>query len=444
MGHVSTVSPYGGPRILSLDGCWILRSQYSPPLPRWQNEGVIPDAPSDWPRPPLWVRWSRLPMWCVTGVMATCAVTGAIVYAVDYSGWQLLWAYAALLVGAGAGAAGFVTAFRNPPGVRWVALALAAIAPFVAAWAGIDPIIEWNLGLFAAQLLTMSGMGIWWALVPAAGAYFATVLAGKAGWMDSNALIAAVSTIAFALVGLSLTTRRLYWEQVQLRTRELAAVRDLAVARGVAEERVQIARDLHDLIGHEIAAVNLRIGAAEVHLDDSPSQTRQDLEAARGNIQTVLAETQRILTVLRSPDEDSQALADHRQIPALVDASRDSGLAVEASLPETIPDLRAETSRAAYRIVQEMLTNAAKHGTGEMSLRIDVDDGWLVIEAVNIAADEPVRDPSRHGFGLIGMRERAASVGGSLTTEVDGHLFWTRARLPLGSIPDPAPRKDNS
>ena len=396
---------------------------------------MIPDGPSAWPRPPLWARWPRLPVWCVAVIMAATAATGVIVYAGSYSGMRLAQAYAALAVAAAASAAAWVAAVRKPAGACWAALGLAAAAPFVAVWAGIDPIIEWNLALFATQLLVMTGTGIWWALIPAAGAYAATLLADKTGWLDSNALIAPVSIIAFALIGLSLITRQRYWEQVRLRAQELAAARDSAVARGVAEERVRIARDLHDLIGHEIAAVNLRIGAAQIHLEDSPSQAREDLDAARGNIQTVLAETQRLLAVLRSGD-DSQALADHRQIPALVDASRQAGLAVEVSLPDPWPPLQPETSRAAYRIVQEMLTNGAKHGTGEMSLRVSADAGWLVIESVDVTASQP--DPSHTGFGLVGMRERAGSVGGSLTTEADGRLFRTRARLPL------EPGKENS
>ena len=402
------------------------------------------DPMSVLPSIPMWVRRPRQSVWLVGVVMAIASIAGIIIYPQDYVGSQLAQAYLALAVGTAACAIAAVSAARNTTVLRWVGLPLAVAAPFVALWAGIDPILEWNLALFATEMLTMSGMPVWYGLFPAAGSYLAVTLA-EGSWATADAVIACGSTLAFAGLGTAVLTRRLYWEQVIMRSRDLMTARDEAVARGVAEERLSIARDLHDVIGHEIAAVNLRLGAAEVHLDTAPDQARSDLQAARGNIQTVLAETQHLLAVLRTNGDNSQTFRDYTQIPTLIQDTRDSGLGVEATLPDAPPPLTAESSRAVYRIVQEMLTNATKHGTGEASIRIGIDDGWLTIDAVNIAADEDRATSPQVGFGLVGMKERAASVGGTLTTSVDKPLFWTHARLPLAPFQptDSKPKEDS-
>jgi len=400
--------------------------------------GVLPSIP-------VWVRHPHQAVWLVGAVMAVASIVGIIAYAQDYAGPQLVPAYMALAVGMAACAIAAASAARKNTIMRWVALSLAVAAPFAAVWAGIDPILEWNLALFSTEMLTMSGMPVWYGLFPAVGSYVAVTLAEQGGWTTVDAFIAGGSTLAFAVLGTSIFARRLYWDQVIIRSRDLMAARDAAVARGVAEERLSIARDLHDVIGHEIAAVNLRLGAAEVHLDTAPDQARSDLQAARGNIQTVLAETQHLLAVLRTAGDNSQTFRDYTQIPTLIQNTRDSGLGVEATLPDAPPPLTAESSRAVYRIVQEMLTNASKHGTGEVSIRIGIDDGWLTIDAVNIAADEDRATSPQVGFGLVGMKERAASVGGTLTTSVDKPLFWTHARLPLAPFQptDSKPKEDS-
>ena len=122
----------------------------------------------------------------------------------------------------------------------------------------------------------------------------------------------------------------------------------------------------------------------------------------------------------------------------LQSAARTDGDPAEVSSSSPLlPDLTAEVSRAAYRMVQEILTNASKHGTGSVSLKLGAAPGRLTIEAVNVRADEPA--DSHQGYGLIGLRERAASVGGTVTTQIDGRLFWTRASLPAEWPTPPTP-----
>ena len=386
-------------------------------------------ADDQWPRAPVWLRLRHLPEALIGAVMVAVTLAGAVTYPGSVPDGHLLRAYLALAVGAAACAA----AWRW----RWVALVLASGASFVAWWAGVDSIVEWNQAVFVTCLLVLRGMPMWWALVPAAASAGAVMLNGHSS-DPGMALAAGVSTLLFAALG---STHRRYWDQVGLRAAALAAARDTAVARGVAEERLRIARELHDMIGHEIAVVSMRLGSAEVHLPDAPDLVAADLGAARTSIQTVLRETQRLLAVLRAPGEGPQAaepVADAGQLPALVARCEESGLRVDATLPD-MPPLSVEVSRAAYRIVQETLTNAAKHGTGEVVLTVSVDGAWLRIEAVNATTSRR----SGSGFGLVGMRERAASVGGTFDTSREGNQFRTRARLPLSTTteaqPDPVP-----
>jgi len=136
-----------------------------------------------------------------------------------------------------------------------------------------------------------------------------------------------------------------------------------------------------------------------------------------------------VLTVLRSPDDKASAIVDFSQLPALVDETRQAGLDVDATLPQPAPDLTPEVSRAAYRIVQEALTNAAKHGSGTVTLNVVIEDARLRITVVNLIG-HPEQD-ARKGYGLVGMRERAASVGGTVESRRDGNLFWLTAALPM-------------
>jgi len=388
------------------------------------------DGPHPWPVTPLWLRLRRLPEVAVGVVATAVVVVGVVTYCRDLSPPLLAPAMWALSAGAVGVALAGLSLIRRLRWCRWPALALVLAAPLIAALCGVDPIVEWNLAIWASCLLVMDGTPVWVGALPVAVVnYLAVWLFDRAGLVDMTGLAAAAGAIAFAGVGAAVNTQRAYWREVGLRARELVAARGEAVAHGVAQERLRIARDLHDMIGHELAALNLQIGAAEVHLDSNTAAARDDLAGARQHVQTVLAETQRVLTVLREPDERASSITDYSQLPTLVEQTRQAGLEVEASWPGHSPALTPEVSRAAYRIVQEALTNAAKHGSGTVSLNVTFEDATLRITAVNLAGPPPAN--AHQGYGLVGMRERAASVGGTVETRRDGNLFWLIATLPL-------------
>jgi signal transduction histidine kinase len=325
-------------------------------------------------------------------------------------------------------AIGVVLGYRLP----LVGLALLAAAPLVAVTLGADPIVQWQVSMFGAFLLALRGLsGLLTGLVVGAADFLALGLAaGGFGLDEPVAYVAGASALAAAATGSAIRGQRQYWSALQRTTHDAVAGRDAAVERSVVEERLRIARDLHDTLGHEIAVVGMHLGAAEVQLPEGADSARAHLEAARGSVKSLLAETQEILQVLRS-DRDGDATgpaASHTGIPDLVEAFQAVGIEVDATLGDLSRELPPQVSAAVYRITQEALTNAQRHGTGTVRLTVDVTGPAVHIEAVNAVGDR-MRDGG--GRGLIGMRERASAAGGRLEVATEDGCFRVRAVLPV-------------
>lgn len=206
----------------------------------------------------------------------------------------------------------------------------------------------------------------------------------------------------------------------------------------MAQERLRIARDLHDGVGHRVAVLSMQLGTAEVHATD-PDTLHEDLAAARDTVQQLLYETQSILRFLRrtdgAPASTTDPVASHVRVPDLVDEARGAGTVVEANLEGLERRLPAQMPAAAYRMAQEALTNALRHGRGTVRLSVVINDGVCSIATNRIRSAAAGRDDVGTGFGLAGARERAASVGGTVTTSVrdvgDGYEFVLTAELPV-------------
>lgn len=397
--------------------------------------GAAPRAPLRRPRLVEYVTRPWLVEYVVLGVIGLIAAVAAITgdrsvvpdaeVATVLDGW-LPGLYLALAVSVG----GVVLARRHP----WPGLVLVAAAPLVSALMQWDPIATWNIAVFATFWLTLRSLPGLPAGLLVGAANFAAAALAQGGFSLERATpsIAAFAALAAAGAGSAIRGHRRYWAELEARTGEAEATRDAEARRRVAQERVRIARDLHDVVGHEVALVSMHLGAAEVHLPAGADAARADLAAVRGGVRAVLAGTQRILRVLRTePDDEPTApAAGYEHIADLVAASRAAGLDVEATVGEPAATLGPAVSAAAYRIVQEALTNAGRHGTGSVSLAVAADDEAVTIETVNVRA--PAADGAgRGGYGLVGMRERAASVGGWIDTASDGTLFWLWAHLPV-------------
>jgi signal transduction histidine kinase len=276
-----------------------------------------------------------------------------------------------------------------------LALVLAAIAPLVIAAAGVDPTAIWSIGVFIAFLLTWESLPA--VLVgPVIGAANLAATAWHQGGVSFDApspTVAGATALLGAAVGSSLRAQARYRRELEGRARDALAGRAAAVQQSVAEERLRIARDLHDGVGHQIAVVSMHLGSAEVRLPADAVDVRASLAAARVAVQEVLAETEGILRVLRI-EHDPDMLAPHAEhgaVHRLVDAARSAGQLVDTELFGLDLPLPPEVSAAVFRIVQEALTNAAKHGEGPVSLRVTIDAEAARIEVVNFVRSAPDR-----------------------------------------------------
>jgi signal transduction histidine kinase len=220
------------------------------------------------------------------------------------------------------------------------------------------------------------------------------------------------------------------------RAEQTRRVAELDRAAAVAGERARMARDLHDVIAGQLSGIAIQSEAA-LNLDDpDPATLRRVLTAVRRDSVASLTEMRAMIGLLRA---DGAGDADPRTSPAgldlldtLLDAGRASGLRVDVD--DRRPDgvgVPAAVDLAAFRIVQESLTNAAKHAPGsEVHLCLDHRGGELLIELDNnLVADAPPGGGT--GTGLLGLSERATAVGGSVRAGIDGARWRVRAALPV-------------
>jgi signal transduction histidine kinase len=269
-----------------------------------------------------------------------------------------------------------------------------------------------------------------WLVGSAAAAvfYVGAVLSGH-GWSTPESLGMVTWTGMAVAVGDALRSRRAYVAAIEERALRAEQSREEEARRRVVEERLRIARELHDVVAHHIAMINVQAGVAAHVLRDQPDQAEEALAHVRKAARTVLDETSTLLGVLRRPDEpdENEPTRGLARLGGLLDSLGGAGLRVEHRQEGDARELPSAVDLAAYRIVQESLTNAHKHGNEPAaSLRLGYTPAGLDITVSNSAPDES--DGSGHG--LIGMRERAAAVGGTLRAEYsDGH-FVVEAFLP--------------
>jgi signal transduction histidine kinase len=207
----------------------------------------------------------------------------------------------------------------------------------------------------------------------------------------------------------------------------------------VAEERLRIARELHDVLAHTMSVVAVQAGTGRLVGPDHPGEAIKALTAVEETARSAMHEMRQILTVLRADDDDTDAAV--RPTPGLGDLAAlvaqvtEAGIAVDVRVEGEPRPVPTGVGLAAYRITQEALTNVIKHaGPAHASVLVRYTDHDVTVEI----RDDGHGTPSRvggGGHGLIGMRERAAVHGGELTAgpAADGG-FRVRARLPLGTV----------
>jgi signal transduction histidine kinase len=214
------------------------------------------------------------------------------------------------------------------------------------------------------------------------------------------------------------------------RNAEREAERERRLA--AAEERMRIARDLHDSAGHAINVILVQAGAARLLQQRDPAGARAALQTVEDVARDTLGEIDQLVRALRDdlPTGEVEPPPGLAALDALADRYRVSGLSVTVRVDGARRPLTPAVDQAAYRILQEALTNAAWHGRGSAEVAIAFAPSALEIAVTNPAASSPGRDGGGHG--IVGMRERAQLLGGSLEAGADNGSFHVRARLPYG------------
>jgi signal transduction histidine kinase len=243
------------------------------------------------------------------------------------------------------------------------------------------------------------------------------------------------------LLGYFVGDRHVYAARLEERTAELEQARDELARRAVAEERLRLARELHDVVAHSMSVIAVQSGVGAHVAESRPEEVGKALAAIEATSRATLEELRRLLGVLRQDSESQASLA---PVPGLADLEgllgevAKAGLAVRLRVEGTPSPLPAGVDLSAYRIVQEALTNVVKHaGPAQAQVTIGYRDRDVTVEVTDDGrgAAAPAGDGrGGTGHGLVGMRERVAAFGGDLETGPrPGGGFRVAARLSLAA-----------
>ncbi len=322
---------------------------------------------------------------------------------------------------------------------------VAALLVGMVAWAVLGYGDGQDLALIVAlysvgRYSTSNGHGIALVLAAAAVSLLGTIVDGN---QRIDLVPAIVLTALPWYVGRRVRNRGDYVALLQDRARRLEIEQRARARQAVVDERARIARELHDVVAHQVSMMTVQAGAAKTiarHDLDAAIEAMGDTERAG---RAALGELRHLLGVLRPDGSDSDDLGPRpglAEIPAVVDELRRTGARVTFSGQQLDGAVSAAVGLAAYRIVQESVTNIIKHAgpTPTVDIRLTIEDGHLIIGVVNttdVPTDIPASLLPSSGYGLLGMRERAASLGGTLdaSAKPPGHYRVT-ARLPIEPV----------
>ncbi|MFI8004502.1 sensor histidine kinase [Streptomyces sp. NPDC086010] len=283
----------------------------------------------------------------------------------------------------------------------------------------------WRVGLLTMGVLTVAAMVV-----------------GNTPWYSQENLGVLAWTGLAGAAGDAVRSRRAFIDAIRERAERAERTREEEARRRVAEERLRIARDLHDVVAHHIALVNVQAGVAAHVMDKRPDQAKEALAHVREASRSALNELRATVGLLRqsgdpeAPTEPAPGLA---VLDTLVDTFRNAGLPVEVACADRDSPLPAAADLAAYRIIQEALTNVRKHAGGDAKAEVSVvrvgeTAEITVLDNGRGTEPGPAASSDGGGHGLIGMRERVTALGGTLTAGPRyGGGFRVHAILPVTS-----------
>jgi signal transduction histidine kinase len=344
----------------------------------------------------------------------------------------------------------------HPPLVAYLLLAVPSVAliwrnsrPVEVLGLAVGGAVGWAaLGQIDGAALVPVIVGVYWvALTRAWRIAVATGLAGAAaifvtegllgpfGWFGGPNATMWPELLAAGAVGAYVAARRQWLAAESDRAARAEQAREEQTRRRVDAERMRIARELHDVVAHSMAMINVQATAAGMQLAADPASAAEAIQAIRRASKSGLRELRTILEVLRQVDGGSPAVPvpDLRAIAALVEATSAAGTPTTLELVEPPVPLPPPVTLAVYRIVQESLTNVVRHaGRVAATVGLRQDGGYLYVDVVNDGGAAPAVFSDGTGAGLAGMRERAAALGGTLDAGPrPGGGFAVHARLPV-------------
>jgi signal transduction histidine kinase len=272
--------------------------------------------------------------------------------------------------------------------------------------------------------------------IVAAVAVAPCVLVSVLPFADNGEDLVSVTLRNLAICELALAGGYLMWHNRAALEREVAA-REAEAQRRLGEERLRIAREVHDVVAHSMVAINVQAGVAAHLLDDDTDQAREALMQIKRTSGDALTDLRATLGVLRDADQDAPIgpAAGLEDLDAVAGRLRAAGMEVTVDV-DTVGVVPTPVGSACYRIVQEALTNVLRHAKAQaVSVVVRADEDMLTIVVVDDGTGSPPQ-PAQPGTGVRGMRERAAALGGTLHAGPGAEGGWrVEATLPVTPAP---------
>jgi signal transduction histidine kinase len=376
--------------------------------------------------------------WFAVDVVAALVIAAAVMSGIAlgvkprFSGtdWEVV-RYGAI------GLAAAALPFRRLHTISALVLVVAGSALAVALQAPPQAVALAALGLYSvasssARVTSQVALGV------VGAATLSAVWAAGGDRLASSALATALSVLVAWLAGENARSRRVYAVSVAERAAERELEREERSRRAVAEERIVIARDLHDIVAHAMSVITVRAGVARMVMSAHPEEVSEELGIIETTARRALQEMRLLVGVLRNPEGGDGELGPAPGLASVGDLIDQAGLAGVEVTVEIGGEKRAlpvGADLSVYRIIQEALTNVVRHaGPTRARLRIEYRADEIVVEITDEGGrkwDPPQADLAAGGHGLIGMRERVALYGGVLSAGPQGRGFQVRACLPI-------------
>jgi signal transduction histidine kinase len=269
----------------------------------------------------------------------------------------------------------------------------------------------WEIGVSTAAALGCFAL-LWWA-----------------GGAPFGARDAFISVLALAITLALGRTGRLRVDLAEARARTA----EEAARRRSTEERLRIARELHDIIGHSLGTIAVQAGVGRHLMANEPEKAAQALDSIARVSRSSLDEVRAVVAALREDDADYHPTPGLPDLPDLFETVRSTGLNVELTLPKDLESIPRQTGAAVYRIAREALTNVVRHAhASAASVQVDHHDGRVEVAVRDDGSGSAGEERVTPGHGIAGMRERAEALGGRLTARASsGGGFLVTASLPV-------------